>query len=89
VDSHHHQVAERLEFIPRGTPVRPAHTPLEALLPPDWDAQQVYDNHEVLMFRGQRCCFWRDPDSARCVVLHLCPSGQARLGRQTEGDDRR
>jgi endonuclease III len=79
VDSHHHRVAERLGLIPNRIPVGPAHALLEALLPPDWDAQQVYDNHEVLMFHGQRCCYWRDPDCARCVVLDLCPTGQARM----------
>ncbi|GJG85652.1 hypothetical protein tb265_08330 [Gemmatimonadetes bacterium T265] len=79
VDSHHHRVAVRLGLIPEHVDVGPAHAWLEAQLPPDWDAQQVYDNHEVLMLHGQRVCFWRDPACARCVVLDLCPTGQARL----------
>jgi endonuclease III len=79
VDSHHHRVAERLGVIPPRTPVGPSHGLLEALLPPGWDAQQVYDHHEVLMFHGQRCCFWRDPACGRCPLLDLCPTGQARV----------
>jgi len=60
--------------------VGPAHTLLEAQLPPDWTAQQVYDNHEVLMLHGQRVCFFRGPACRQCVVLDLCPFGQARIG---------
>ncbi len=80
VDSHHHRVAIRLGLIPKTTAVAPAHSLLEAQLPPDWTAQQVYDNHEVLMLHGQRCCFYRNPACDRCVLLPLCPFGQARLG---------
>ena len=46
VDSHHHRVAERLGLIPAGVAVGPSHALLEAQLPADWSAQQVYDNHE-------------------------------------------
>jgi endonuclease-3 len=79
VDSHHHRVATRLGLLPPGVPVGPAHARLEALLPADWSAQQVYDHHEVLMLHGQKCCFFKSPACARCPVLDLCPTGQARL----------
>ena len=79
VDSHHHRVALRLALLPPGVAVGPSHAMLEALLPEGWSAQQVYDHHEVLMLHGQRCCYYRDPDCARCAVLDLCPTGQARL----------
>jgi hypothetical protein len=86
VDSHHHRVAQRLGLIPASVDVGPAHAWLEAQLPPDWDAQQVYDNHEVLMLHGQHVCFWRDPQCARCVVRDLCPTGRARLGLDAPAD---
>jgi endonuclease III len=79
VDSHHHRVAVRLGMIAEKTAVGPAHALLEALLPTEWNAQQVYDHHEVMMFHGQRCCHWREPACERCPVLDLCPTGQARL----------
>jgi endonuclease-3 len=79
VDSHHHRVAQRLALIPASVSVGPAHALLEAQLPPEWDAQQVYDNHEALMLHGQRCCYFRSPDCPRCVVLDLCPEGQRRM----------
>lgn len=82
VDSHHHRVALRLELIPAGTDVGPAHALLERLLPPDWNAQQVYDDHEIYMLHGQQCCFFNNPACGRCAVLGLCPTGQARQAGQ-------
>ncbi|MDG3006387.1 hypothetical protein PZE19_21660 [Paludisphaera sp. Pla2] len=79
VDSHHHRVAVRLGLIPASVAVGPSHALLEAQLPADWSAQQVYDNHEALMLHGQRCCFARSPACPRCPVLDLCPFGQARI----------
>lgn len=76
VDSHHHRVAARTGLIPASLAVGPAHRVLAAQLPPDWDAQQIYDNHEVLMLHGQRCCFYQRPSCARCPLLDLCPTGQ-------------
>lgn len=78
VDSHHHRVAVRTGLIPASLAVGPSHAVLAAQLPPEWDAQTVYDNHEVLMLHGQRCCYYRDPACDRCVLLSLCPTGQAR-----------
>ncbi len=77
VDSHHHRVAQRLGLIPLSLDVGPAHAVLEAMLPAEWDAQAVFDNHELLMFHGQRCCFFRRPECERCTLLDLCPTGQA------------
>ena len=85
VDSHHHRVAQRLGLIPMSLDVGPAHTVLEAMLPDEWDAQTVYDDHEILMFHGQRCCHYRGPECGRCVVLDLCPAGQTRLEQQADG----
>jgi endonuclease III len=83
VDSHHHRVAVRLGLIPTTIAVGPSHALLEAQLPPEWTAQQVYDNHEVMMLHGQRCCYYQNPACDRCSVLDLCPFGQARLlGKQ-------
>lgn len=76
VDSHHHRVAQRLGLIGNNVTVGPAHAILEALLPEDWTAQQVYDHHEVMMLHGQNCCYYRNPQCQRCCVLDLCPFGE-------------
>jgi endonuclease-3 len=78
VDSHHHRVAQRTGLIPASMDVGPSHAALAALLPPDWDAQAVYDHHEVMMLHGQRVCFFRNPACGRCAILDLCPTGQGR-----------
>lgn len=72
VDSHHHRVAQRVGLISNKVSVGPAHAELEALLPADWTAQQVYDHHEVMMLHGQRCCFYKRPACDRCVIAALC-----------------
>ena len=82
VDSHHHRVAVRTALIPAALAVGPSHRVLAAQLPPDWDAQRIYDNHEVLMLHGQRCCFHRGPACGRCPLLDLCPFGQQQPVRE-------
>lgn len=79
VDSHHHRVAQRLGLIAKNVGPGPAHALLSALLPEDWDAQKVYDHHEILMFHGQKVCFFAKPACQRCQVRDLCPTGQALL----------
>ncbi len=78
VDSHHHRVAQRTGLIPKSVAVGPSHARLTALLPQDWNGQQVYDHHELLMFLGQRVCHHRNPRCERCPVLDLCPTGRRR-----------
>ncbi|CAO4172860.1 endonuclease III domain-containing protein [Methylorubrum extorquens] len=78
VDSHHHRVAQRTGLIGAKVDVGPSHAVLRAQLPDDWSAQKLYDNHEVLMLHGQRVCFHRSPACDRCVLLDICPTGQAR-----------
>lgn len=75
VDSHHHRVALRTGLIPKKLSVEQSHAVLEAQLPEDWSAQQVYDNHEVLMLHGQHCCHYSKPKCSRCPLLDLCPYG--------------
>ena len=78
VDSHHHRVAQRTGLIGRSVDVGPSHPILRAQLPDDWSAQALYDNHEVLMLHGQKVCFHHTPACGACVLLDLCPTGQAR-----------
>jgi endonuclease III len=83
VDSHHHRVAQRLGLIGSNISVGPSHRLLESLLPDEWNAQDVYDHHEVLMLHGQRCCYFNNPQCGRCVVLDECPTGQKRLAHNS------
>lgn len=78
VDSHHHRVAQRLGLISSKLDVGPSHAVLEAMLPEEWDAQTVYDHHEVMMFLGQKICTHHAPRCRECPLLSLCPTGQGR-----------
>lgn len=79
VDSHHQRVAERVGLIPLKLSNQKVHELLAAQLPDSWDAQQLYDNHELLMFHGQRVCHYNHPVCSSCVLLHLCHYGQQRI----------
>ncbi len=72
VDSHHYRVAVRVGLIAGNTSLRAAHRQLEGLLPTDWDAQRVYDNHEAMMLHGQRCCFYDRPACQGCPLIEIC-----------------
>lgn len=76
VDSHHHRVAQRLGLIGARVAVGPSHPILRAQLPAEWSAQDLYDNHEILMLHGQQVCHYRKPACGRCVLVDLCPSAQ-------------
>ena len=78
VDSHHHRVAQRTGLIGAKVDVGPSHPILRAQLPAEWSAQDLYDNHEILMLHGQAVCHHRNPACGRCVLLAICPTGQAR-----------
>ncbi len=76
VDSHHFRVAWRLGIINEKIGEAKAHKVLEDLLPPDFTAQDVYDDHQVMMRHGQKVCFHYKPACQQCVLLDLCPTGQ-------------
>lgn len=82
VDSHHFRVAVRLGIIEEKIGEARAHQVLENLLPEAFTAQDVYDNHQVMMRHGQKVCFYRKPDCGNCVLLDLCPTGQAVLSKK-------
>ncbi len=79
VDSHHFRVAWRLGIIPEKIGEGKANRVLEALLPADFSAQDVYDNHQLMMKHGQQICHHHRPECERCILVDICPTGQARL----------
>lgn len=76
VDSHHHRVAQRVGLISGKMDVGPSHAALAALIPEDWDAQHVYDHHEVFMLHGQKICLWQSPRCQSCVIADYCDAYQ-------------
>lgn len=80
VDSHHFRVAVRLGIIFEKIGEGKANRVLEKLLPEDFSAQDVYDNHQLMMKHGQNICHHHRPECARCVLLDICPTGKAIFG---------
>ncbi len=83
VDSHHFRVVVRLGIIEAKIGEARAHRVLEELLPPEFTAQQVYDNHQVVMRHGKKVCFYSKPNCKECVLLDICPTGQSMLAGQS------
>lgn len=48
------------------------HAVLEAQLRRGLSAQQVYDDHELLVLHWRRCCHYRAPVTRRCAVYEPC-----------------
>lgn len=84
VDSHHFRVAWRLGIIEEKIGEAKANRVLESLLPDDFTAQDVYDNHQVMMRHGQQVCHHHRPDCEHCVLFDLCPTGKAILKKRME-----
>ncbi len=81
VDSHHFRVAVRLGIIDAKIGEGKANRVLENLLPPNFTAQEMYDNHQVMMRHGQKVCFHFKPACSNCVLLNLCPTGQSLVNK--------
>lgn len=79
VDSHHFRVAVRLGIIDAKVGEGKANRILENLLPEDFTAQDMYDNHQVMMRHGKKVCTYYNPDCKNCVLLDICPTGQRLL----------
>lgn len=88
VDSHHFRVATRLGIIEEKIGEAKAHRVLENMLPHEFSAQEMYDHHQVMMRHGQKVCFYSKPDCKQCVLLDLCPTGQAIMNKRDRIKDR-
>ena len=75
IDTHVHRVVARLGWIPADATAEKAHR----LLAPRVPAGIRYDLHVALITHGRTVCLARRPRCDRCVLLELCPYGQARV----------
>ena len=82
VDSHHFRVAWRLGIILEKAGEAKAHALLENLLPDTFTAQDVYNHHQYLMRHGQDVCHWQNPKCRTCLLLDICPTGNAFLAKK-------
>ena len=78
VDTHIHRIAARLGWLPPGTTADRAYRLLAPRVPPEIR----YDLHLALITHGRAVCRARRPRCGQCVLLDLCPCGQAAVSAQ-------
>ncbi len=81
VDTHVHRIVTRLGWIPPGTTAEKAYR----LLAPRVPADIRYDLHLALISHGRTVCLARRPRCEVCVLLDLCPYGQAATRQRAAG----
>jgi endonuclease III len=84
VDSHHFRVAVRLGIIDKKIGEGKANYVLESMLPGYFTAQDVYDNHQLMMKHGQKVCFHYHPNCEGCVLLDICPTGKVLIKEKSK-----
>ncbi len=75
VDGHHQRVSTRLGFAPARSTPRQVETALMQIVPADWSAVTMDDDHRLVKQLGQRRCTPHHPQCNRCPLQQLCPSG--------------
>jgi endonuclease-3 len=73
VDTHIHRIARRLALIPPKASAEQAHDLLKPLIAP----AHRYETHVLLIEHGRRTCKAKNPQCDDCVLLKMCPAGQA------------
>lgn len=74
VDTHLRRVGERLRLVRRGADFEQAHEGYARALPPDWDADTVYELHWLIKLLGQQICRPTAPACGHCPLHDLCPA---------------
>lgn len=73
IDTHVHRIVTRLGWVPAGASADKAYR----LLAPRVPADIRHDLHVALITHGRTVCLAGRPRCGRCVLLDLCPYGQA------------
>jgi endonuclease III len=74
VDTHIHRIARRLKLIGAKTTAEQAHDLLKPMIAP----KDRYEMHVLLIEHGRKTCRAINPNCGECVLLDVCPYGQAR-----------
>jgi endonuclease-3 len=80
VDTHIHRVAKRVGLIDSRVSAEKAHEILGSMVP----AEDVYQFHIHMIEHGRRVCKAQRPRCHECILLKVCPTGQALLEAKHE-----
>lgn len=85
IDTHVLRVAQCLGWIsPRITTAEKAYQPLMALVPPTWDADDLYEMHWLMKRLGQSLCAYDKPKCRDCPLRNLCAYALSALPESTK-----
>jgi len=79
VDTHVLRVSSRLGLIPMNSNYTNGFEKLMQLVPPEWDADDLYELHWLIKMFGQRICTHHDPACEHCPLVSFCAHGRKRL----------
>jgi endonuclease-3 len=80
VDTHIHRVAKRVGLIDSRVSAEKAHEILGSMVP----AEDVYQFHIHMIEHGRRVCKAQRPRCHECILVKVCPTGQALLEAKHE-----
>jgi endonuclease-3 len=80
VDTHIHRVAKRVGLIDSRVSTEKAHDILGSMVP----AEDVYQFHIHMIEHGRRVCKAQRPRCHECILVKVCPTGQALLEAKHE-----
>ncbi len=73
LDAHTLRVAQRLGWVSRhANSAEKAYEPLMALIPPEWDADDLYEMHWLMKRLGQSTCKHAKPNCPECPLRSMC-----------------
>ena len=75
IDSHHLRVTQRLGLTRRAD-AAVTEERLMRMVPEDWDAEMLDENHSLIKMHGQKICTFSEPKCSECPLLQMCPYGQ-------------
>jgi endonuclease-3 len=79
IDAHHLRVTQRLALTPRADAATTEER-LMRLVPADWSAETLDEDHQLIKKLGQTLCTFNDPKCKQCPLLAVCPYGKRQLG---------
>ncbi|GLS18494.1 endonuclease III [Labrys miyagiensis] len=85
VDRHIKRFGIRFGLLSEDAGFEKAHQQMMRLIPPAWDADDLYELHWLMKRFGQEVCTNQRPPCERCGLADLCAFGQAR--QPAKGND--
>ncbi|CAN5465613.1 endonuclease III [soil metagenome] len=78
MDTHHLRVVQRLGLTARAD-AKTTEERLMRIVPEDWSAEKMDEDHQLVKQLGQTICTFADPKCRQCPLVAICKHGQRQL----------